>query len=99
MRGIRKKLMILCSIVLICMIGCLLKYIIDDVQLVQGIVFDKVGDRIKTMVVCPIQKKGNDVQGFENTAHRVRQAREYSMLRSAQPSARGKLRVVPFTHN
>nr|WP_240519794.1 hypothetical protein [Bacillus thuringiensis] len=79
MREIRKKL-VAYSIVLVFMTGCLPKYIIDDVPLVQGIVFDKVDGKIKSTVVCPVQKKGNQVQIFENAAHTARQAREYARV-------------------
>ena len=43
--------------------GMFTKNIIDDVQLIQGTVFDVAKDnKVKVTFVCPIQKKGNKVQ-------------------------------------
>ncbi|SDY77597.1 spore germination protein [Bacillus sp. 166amftsu] len=93
-----KKIILFC-ISLVFMTGCLQKYVIDDVHLIQGIVFDTTKDKIKTTIVCPIQKKGHQVLVFENIAGTVTQGREKASFKSAQLFATGQLRVALFTEN
>lgn len=52
------KLILISCITLFSLTGCLQKNIIDDVQLIQGSVFDVAKDnKVKVTFVCPIQKK------------------------------------------
>ncbi|KEK19798.1 spore gernimation protein GerH, partial [Bacillus gaemokensis] len=69
MKKIIRKQILLFGISLIFMTGCLQKDIIDDVQLIQGVVYDTAKDKIKATIVCPIQKKGHQVQVFENSGN------------------------------
>ncbi|KEK17034.1 spore gernimation protein GerH, partial [Bacillus gaemokensis] len=55
MKKIIRKQILLFGISLIFMTGCLQKDIIDDVQLIQGVVYDTTKDKIKATIVCPIQ--------------------------------------------
>ena len=74
------------------------KNIIDDVQLIQGTVFDAAKDnKVKVTFVCPIQKKGNKVQVFEGTANAVKQVKANTSLESSQPFASGQMRVALYT--
>lgn len=95
MRNIKQ--IILCGVSVLLLTGCLQKLIIDDVQLIQGVVLDKEKDKIKATIVCPVQKKGNQVQVFENIANTVKQGRESLSLKSAQPFVSGQLRIALFT--
>ncbi|PEK78274.1 spore gernimation protein GerH [Bacillus toyonensis] len=95
MRNIKQ--IILCSMSVLLLTGCLQKLIIDDVQLIQGVVLDTEKDKIRVTIVCPVQKKGNTVQVFENIANTVKQGRESVSLKSAQPFVSGQLRVALFT--
>ena len=71
MEKIKRKLILISCITLFSLTGCLQKNIIDDVQLIQGTVFDVAKDnKVKVTFVCPIQKKGNKVQVFEGTQTR-----------------------------
>ncbi|MRB78359.1 Ger(x)C family spore germination protein [Bacillus thuringiensis] len=97
MKKITQKQILLFGISLIFMTGCLQKSLIDDVQLIQGIVYDTTKDKIKATIVCPVQQKGHKVQIFENIANTVKQGREKASFESAQPFAIGQLRVVLFT--
>ncbi len=94
---INQKQILLFGISLVFMTGCLQKYLIDDVQLIQGVVYDTTKDKIKTTIVCPVQQKGNKVQVFENIENTVKQGRETASFESAQPFASGQLRVALFT--
>ncbi|KFN01326.1 Ger(x)C family spore germination protein [Bacillus clarus] len=97
MKKINQKQIILFCISLIFMTGCMQKYLIDDVQLIQGIVFDTTKDKIKTTIVCPVQKKGHQVKVFENTGNTATQGREKASFKSAQPFATGQLRIALLT--
>ncbi|MBJ8055939.1 Ger(x)C family spore germination protein [Bacillus cereus] len=97
MKKITQKQILLFGISLVFMTGCLQKYLIDDVQLIQGVVYDTTKDKIKTTIVCPIQQKGHKVQVFENIGNTVKQGRETASFESAQPFASGQLRVALFT--
>ena len=93
-----KKLILISCIALFSLTGCLQKNIIDDVQLIQGTVFDIAKDnKVKVTFVCPIQKKGNKVQVFEGTANAVKQVKADTSLESSQPFASGQMRVALFT--
>lgn len=76
MNKFTQKQILLFGISLAFMTGCLQKYIIDDVQLIQGVVYDTAKDKIKTSIVCPIQEKGHKVQVFENIGNTVKQGRK-----------------------
>ncbi|PFK46041.1 spore gernimation protein GerH [Bacillus cereus] len=98
MEKINKKLMFLSCICILCLTGCFQKNIIDDVNLIQGVVFDTAKDnKVKVTFVCPVQKKGNKVQVFEGTGNAVKQVKADSALESAQPFASGQMRVALFT--
>ncbi|EJR93292.1 Ger(x)C family spore germination protein [Bacillus cereus] len=77
--------------------GCLQKKIIDDVQLVQGVVVDLVNNKIKTTLVSPVQKKGNKVEVFENIDYTAKMGRARISLLSEKPFAIGQLRVALLT--
>ncbi|PGM94023.1 Ger(x)C family spore germination protein [Bacillus cereus] len=91
------KQIILCGVSVLLLTGCLQKLIIDDVQLIQGVVLDTAKDKIKATIACPVQKKGNKVQVFENIATTAKQGRENLSLKSAQPFVSGQLRIALFT--
>ncbi|PGP94702.1 Ger(x)C family spore germination protein [Bacillus cereus] len=97
MRKFLKMKIIFICISMFLLTGCLQKSIIDDVQLIQGAVFDTAKEKIKTTVVCPTQKKGHYVQIFENIANTVRQGKESFSLKSPRPFVSGQLRVALFT--
>lgn len=97
MKKITQKQIILFCISLIFMTGCLQKYIIDDLELIQGIVFDITKNKIKTTIVSPVQKKGHQVQVFENIGNTVTQGKEKSFSESVRPLAIGQLRVALLT--
>ncbi|HEF5709828.1 TPA: Ger(x)C family spore germination protein [Bacillus cereus] len=97
MKKITQKQILLFGISLIFMTGCLQKSLIDDVQLIQGVVYDTKKDKLKVTIVCPVQQKGHKVQVFENIANTVKQGRENASFESAQPFASGQLRVALFT--
>ncbi|MGU7369517.1 Ger(x)C family spore germination protein [Bacillus cereus] len=97
MKKITQKQIFLFGISLIFMTGCLQKSLIDDVHLIQGVVYDTIKDKIKVTFVCPVQEKGHKVQIFENTANTVKQGKENASFESAQPFASGQLRVALFT--
>ncbi|MDR4410151.1 Ger(x)C family spore germination protein [Bacillus anthracis] len=97
MKKITQKQIILFCISLIFMTGCLQKYIIDDLELIQGIVFDITKNKIKTTIVSPVQKKGHQVQVFENIGNTVTQGKEKSFSESVHPLAIGQLRVALLT--
>ncbi|WP_100617864.1 Ger(x)C family spore germination protein [Bacillus cereus] len=82
---------------LLILTGCLQKRIIDDVQLVQGVVVDIANNKIKTTIVSPAQKKGNTVEVFENTDYTAKMARARLSLTSERPFVIGQLRVALFT--
>ncbi|TNO91443.1 Ger(x)C family spore germination protein [Bacillus sp. CD3-1a] len=92
------KLILIFCITFFSLTGCLQKNIIDDVQLIQGTVFDAAKDnKVKVTFVCPIQKKGNKVQVFEGTANAVKQVKANTSLESSQPFASGQMRVALYT--
>lgn len=92
------KLILLCCICLFAITGCLPKSIIDDVQLIQGVVFDKgKQSKVKATFVCPVQQKGNKVQIFQSEGHTVKQVKANASLEAFQPFASGQLRVALFT--
>ncbi|WJE55402.1 Ger(x)C family spore germination protein (plasmid) [Bacillus cereus] len=97
MKKIIQKQILLFGISLVFMTGCLQKYIIDDAQLIQGVVYDTTKDKIKTTIVCPVQQKGHKVQIYENIGNTVKQGRERASFESAQPFVSGQLRVALFT--
>lgn len=98
MEKIKSKLILISCIALFSLTGCLQKNIIDDVQLIQGTVFDTAKDnKVKVTFVCPIQKKGNKVQVFEGTANAVKQVKADTSLESSQPFASGQMRVALYT--
>ena len=52
-----KKANIDCFFASICILtGCLPKMIIDDVQLIQGVIVDRIKDQIKTTVICSLKR-------------------------------------------
>lgn len=58
MEKTKRKLILLICISIFSLTGCLQKNIIDDVQLIQGTVFDTAKDnKVKVTFVCPIQKR------------------------------------------
>lgn len=58
MEKTKRKLILLVCISIFSLTGCLQKNIIDDVQLIQGTVFDTAkDDKVKVTFVCPIQKR------------------------------------------
>lgn len=74
------------------------KNIVDDVQLIQGIVFDTAkNNKVKVTSVCPIQRKGNKVQVYEGVANAVKQVKADTSLESSQPFASGQMRIALFT--
>lgn len=74
------------------------KSIIDDVQLIQGAVFDAGKDgKVKVTFVCPVQQKGNKVQIFQGMGNAVKDVKTKSALESAQPFVSGQMRVALFT--
>ncbi|MGY1423666.1 Ger(x)C family spore germination protein [Bacillus cereus] len=93
----QKKLITTMLFCTLCMTGCLPKTIIDDVQLIQGVVFDVEKEKIKETIACPIQKKGHAMNVFETIGNTYKQARNYSSLESAQPLVTGQLRVALFS--
>ncbi|OFD38009.1 germination protein GerHC [Bacillus mycoides] len=94
----KSKLILISCITLFSLTGCLQKNIIDDIQLIQGTVFDVAKDnKVKVTFVCPIQQKGNKVQVFEGTANAVKQVKANTSLESSQPFASGQMRVSLFT--
>ncbi|WP_410984064.1 Ger(x)C family spore germination protein [Bacillus cereus] len=98
MEKIKKKLMLLSCICLLCLTGCLQKNIIDDIHLIQGVVFDTAKDnKVKVTFVCPVQQKGNKVQVFEGTGNAVKQVKADTSLESSQPFVSGQMRVALFT--
>ncbi|PGZ76621.1 MULTISPECIES: Ger(x)C family spore germination protein [Bacillus] len=98
MEKIKSKLILISCITLFSLTGCLQKNIVDDVQLIQGTVFDVAKDnKVKVTFVCPIQQKGNKVQIFEGTANAVKQVKANTSLESSQPFASGQMRVALFT--
>ncbi|NIL29121.1 Ger(x)C family spore germination protein [Bacillus thuringiensis] len=100
MKKIKKQLAFLSIIILLSLSGCLPKTIIDDVHLIQGVVFDTAKTtKVKVTFVCPIQKKGNKVQIFEGIGNTVKQVKADASLESAQPFVSGQLRVALFTTN
>ncbi|MGE6344384.1 Ger(x)C family spore germination protein [Bacillus mycoides] len=98
MEKIKRKLMLLSCIGVLSLTGCLQKNIIDDVNLIQGTVFDTAKDnKVKVTFVCPIQKKGNKVQVFEGVGNAVKQVKADTSLESSQPFASGQMRIALFT--
>ncbi|KEK24539.1 Ger(x)C family spore germination protein [Bacillus gaemokensis] len=98
MEKIKRKLTLLSCICLFTITGCLQKNIIDDVQLIQGVVFDTAkNNKVKVTSVCPIQQKGNKVQVFEGTGNAVKQVKADTSLESSQPFASGQMRIALFT--
>lgn len=98
MEKIKRKLMLLSCISVLSLTGCLQKNIIDDVNLIQGTVFDTAKDnKVKVTFVCPIQKKGNKVQVFEGVGNAVKQVKADTSLESSQPFASGQMRIALFT--
>ncbi|MBD5795145.1 spore gernimation protein GerH [Bacillus pseudomycoides] len=98
MEKIKRKLILLSCICLFTITGCLQKNIVDDVQLIQGIVFDAAkNNKIKVTSVCPVQRKGNKVQVYEGIANAVKQVKADTSLESSQPFASGQMRVALFT--
>ncbi len=90
--------MLLSCICLLCLTGCLQKNIIDDIHLIQGVVFDTAKDnKVKVTFVCPVQQKGNKVQVFEGTGNAVKQVKADTSLESSQPFVSGQMRVALFT--
>ncbi|HFJ9373589.1 Ger(x)C family spore germination protein [Bacillus cereus] len=98
MEKIKSKLILLSCMTIFSLTGCLQKNIIDDVQLIQGTVFDLAKDnKVKVTFVCPIQQKGNKVQVFEGSANAVKQVKADTSLESSQPFASGQMRVALYT--
>ncbi|MEH7456192.1 Ger(x)C family spore germination protein [Bacillus sp. JJ1127] len=98
MEKIKRKLTLLSCICLLSLTGCLPKSIVDDVQLIQGTVFDIEKDnKIKVAFVCPVQKKGNKVEVFEGTGNAAKQVKANTSLQSSRPFASGQMRVALFT--
>ncbi|MEN1937579.1 Ger(x)C family spore germination protein [Paenibacillus sp. 102] len=98
MEKIKRKLTLLSCICLFTITGCLQKNIIDDVQLIQGVVFDTAkNNKVKVTSVCPVQQKGNKVQVFEGTGNAVKQVKADTSLESPQPFASGQMRIALFT--
>ncbi|MEB9974695.1 Ger(x)C family spore germination protein [Bacillus cereus] len=97
MRKLLTKQILFISISIFLLTGCLQKSIIDDVQLIQAVVFDTAKEKIKTTIVCPTQKKGHHVQVFENIAKTAREGKEKFSLKSPRPFVSGQLRVALFT--
>ncbi|MGH0429149.1 Ger(x)C family spore germination protein [Bacillus hominis] len=98
MEKIKSKLILISCITFFSLAGCLQKNIVDDVQLIQGTIFDVAKDnKVKASFVCPIQKKGNKVQVFEGTANAIKQVKADSSLESSQPFASGQMRVALYT--
>ncbi|MBO1581313.1 MULTISPECIES: Ger(x)C family spore germination protein [Bacillus] len=98
MEKIKRKLTLLSCICLFTLTGCLQKNIVDDIQLIQGVVFDTAkNNKIKVTSVCPVQQKGNKVQVFEGTGNVVKQVKADTSLESSQPFASGQMRIALFT--
>ncbi|WIY60714.1 Ger(x)C family spore germination protein [Bacillus arachidis] len=98
MEKIKRKLILLSCICLFTITGCLQKNIVDDVQLIQGVVFDTAkNNKIKVTSVCPVQRKGNKVQVYEGVANAVKQVKADTSLESSQPFASGQMRIALFT--
>ena len=56
----KRKLILIASFASICILtGCLPKMIIDDVQLIQGVIVDRIKDQIKTTVICSLKKRAS----------------------------------------
>ncbi|HDR7309924.1 MULTISPECIES: Ger(x)C family spore germination protein [Bacillus cereus group] len=100
MEKIKTKVILLSCFCMFSMTGCLQKTIIDDIQLIQGTVFDTAkDDKVKVTFVCPVQEKGNKVQVFEGVGNAVKQVKADTALTSSQPFANGQMRVALFTMN
>ncbi|MDM5190413.1 Ger(x)C family spore germination protein [Bacillus sp. DX4.1] len=98
MEKIKRKLTLLSCICLFTITGCLQKNIVDDVQLIQGVVFDTAkNNKVKVTLVCPIQRKGNKVQVYEGVGNAVKQVKADTSLESSQPFASGQMRIALFT--
>lgn len=98
MEKIKRKLILLSCICLFTITGCLQKNIVDDLQLIQGVVFDTAkNNKIKVTSVCPVQQKGNKVQVFEGVGNAVKQVKANTSLESSRPFASGQMRVALFT--
>lgn len=89
---------IVCIISLLGISGCLPKNIIDDVQLIQGMVIDaEKGQQIKLTVVSPSIKKKHGIEVWEGIGHTVKSARQKIAKESPLPLVSGQLRVALFT--
>ncbi|WP_438800836.1 Ger(x)C family spore germination protein [Bacillus cereus] len=94
----KRKLILIASFASICILtGCLPKMIIDDVQLIQGVIVDRIKDQIKTTVICSLKRKGHQVQTFEGSSHTVKMGRINSSLESENDFETGQLRIALAT--
>ncbi|WP_198301015.1 hypothetical protein [Bacillus thuringiensis] len=55
--------------------GCLPKTIIDDVNLVQAVIFEAYKKQIRMTFIAPQRTKGNKVQIFQSTAHSMKRSK------------------------
>ncbi|WP_459503281.1 Ger(x)C family spore germination protein [Bacillus sp. C1] len=100
MEKCKRKIILLSFLCVLVLTGCLPKSIIDDINLIQGAVYDTSENdknKIKVTFVSPIQQKGSKVQVFEGTGNAVKQVKFETALESPQPFANGQIRVALFT--
>ena len=101
MENFKKQVIFLFCLCLFLTTACVPKNIVDDVNLIQGAVFDVASSsdhgRIEVDYVCPIQRKGNKVQVLKGYGNTIKQVKTTTSLESGQPLASGQIRVALFT--
>ena len=73
--------------------------IIDDVQLIQGVIVDRIKDRNQNNCYLFVERKGHQVQTFEGSSHTVKMGRINSSLESENDFETGQLRIALATKN
>ncbi|HDR3902023.1 TPA: Ger(x)C family spore germination protein [Bacillus cereus] len=79
--------------------GCLPKTIIDDVNLVQAVIFEAYKKQLRMTFIAPQRTKGNKVQIFQSTAHSMKGAKQLANIQAGRPLVSGQLRVALFSQS
>ncbi|MGR5978449.1 Ger(x)C family spore germination protein [Bacillus cereus] len=75
------------------------KTIIDDVNLVQAVIFEAYKKQIRMTFIAPQRTKGNKVQIFQSTAHSMKGAKQLANIQAGRPLVSGQLRVALFSQS
>ncbi|MGG0326874.1 hypothetical protein [Bacillus mycoides] len=97
MKLLYAKRMLIGCIVFFLGSGCLPKTIIDDVNLVQAVIFEAYKKQLRMTFIAPQRTKGNKVQIFQSTAHSMKGAKQLANIQAGRPLVSGQLRCIIFS--